>query len=110
MSGILEAVSQLGGPGTTATFRDWTSCKVGAGARTIEMSVDGRYVFAACNYASQLWVVDARTMKAVTQIPVDSFPVGLDVSLDGKNVFVTSQARPGIGGGNAVNIYEVSYH
>ena len=110
MSGILEAVSQLGGPGTTASFRDWTSCKVGAGARTIEMSVDGRYVFAACNYASQLWVVDARTMKAVTQIPVDSFPVGLDVSLDGKNVFVTSQARPGIGGGNAVNIYEVSYH
>lgn len=109
MSGILEAVSRLGGPGTTVTYRDWTSCKVGSGARTIEASPDGRYIFAACNYSSQLWVVDTRTMKPVAQIPVDSFPVGLDVSLDGKNVFVTSQARPGIGGGNAVNIYEVTY-
>ncbi len=109
MSGILEAVSQLKGPGSTVQYRDWTSCKVGSGARTIEMSVDGRYIFVACNYSSQLWVVDARTMQAVTKIAVDSFPVGLDVSLDGRNVFVTSQARPHIGGGNAVNIYEVTY-
>ena len=109
MSAVLDAVAKLGGPGTTVPFREWKSCKVGAGARTIEMSRDGKYIFAACNFASQLWVVDARTMKPVTQIPVDSFPVGLDVSLDGRRVFVTSQARPHIGGGNAVNIYEVTY-
>ena len=109
MSSVLDAVAKLGGPGTTVPFREWQTCKVGAGARTIEMSRDGKYIFAACNFASQLWVVDARTMKPVTQIPVDSFPVGLDVSLDGRRVFVTSQARPHIGGGNAVNIYEVTY-
>ena len=109
MDDILAAVAQLGGKGTTAPVKDWVSCKVGAGARTIEMARDGRYIFAACNYASQLWVVDARTMKAVATIAVDSFPVGLDVSEDGRYVFVTSQARPGIGGGNAVNIYEVTY-
>ena len=108
MEDILAAVAKLGGRGTTVPFTDWVSCKVGVGARTIEMTGDGRYIFAACSYASQLWVVDARTMKPVTSIAVDSYPVGLDVSEDGRYVFVTSQGYRHVGG-NAVNIYEVTY-
>ena len=44
----------------------------------------------------------------VNKIDVDSYPVGLDISNDGRYVIVTSQGR-GNQGGNAVNIYEVHY-
>jgi len=90
------------------TLKNWETCKVGTGARTIELSPTGKYAFAACNNASKLCVVDTRTMTQITSIDVDSYPVGLDISDDGRWVIVTSQGRSG-GGGNAVNIYEVTY-
>jgi len=86
----------------------WTNCKVGTGARTIELSPSGKYIFAACNNASALYVVDAKEMKVLTHISVDSYPVGLDISKDGRYIFTTSQGRSG-GGGNAVNIFRVDY-
>jgi DNA-binding beta-propeller fold protein YncE len=54
-------------------------------------------------------------MKPIAEIDVDSYPVGLDVSKDGRYVIVTSQGRKaqdkenGSRGGNAVNIYEIEY-
>lgn len=84
----------------------WEECKVGDGARTIELSPDGRYVFAACNIDSRVCVVDTRTMTMVATIAADSYPVGLDISADGKTVITTSQGR-GNGGGNAVDIFKV---
>lgn len=96
--------------GKTTSVGGWEECKVGAGARTIEISPSGHFVFAACNLASKLYVVDTRTMKAVANIDVDSYPVGLDISNDGRFVIVTSQGRGTAGtSGNAVNIYEVEY-
>ena len=92
----------------TTVVAGWESCKVGTGARTIELSPSGRYVFAACNNASQVCVVDTRTMKLTASIACDSYPVGLDISKDGRFVIVTSQGRRDKGG-NAVNIYEVTY-
>lgn len=86
----------------------WESVKVGSGARTIEMSPSGKYLFAACNNASAIYVVDTQAWKVIAHIAVDSYPVGLDVSKDGKYVFVTSQGKKN-GGGNAVNIYKVTY-
>lgn len=87
----------------------WTNCKVGTGARTIELSPSGKYIFAACNNSSALYVVDAKEMKVITHISVDSYPVGLDISKDGRYIFTTSQGRSG-GGGNAVNIFRVDYN
>lgn len=86
----------------------WTSCKVGAGARTIAVSPCGKYIFAACNIASKLYVVDAEQMKVLATAPVDSFPVGLDVSSNGKTLITTSQGRSGYGG-NAVDIFSIEY-
>lgn len=86
----------------------WENCKVGIGARTIEISPSGKYIFAACNNASRLCVVDTRSMQMIAEIAVDSYPVGLDISNDGRYVLVTSQGRKG-GGGNAVNIYQIDY-
>ena len=92
-----------------AQVTGWQECQIGTGTRTIEMTADGRYIFAACNSASEVHVVDTRTLTRVTQIRCDSYPVGLDVSADGRQVIVTSQGRRNQGG-NAVNIYEVTYH
>lgn len=86
----------------------WENIKVGGGARTIELSPSGHYLFAACNNASALYVVDTKAWKVIAHIGVDSYPVGLDVSKDGKYVLVTSQGKKN-GGGNAVNIYKVEY-
>lgn len=106
---FLAACSSLDGKDNRKVKVDgWVSCKVAAGARTIEISPNGHFIFAACNFSSCLAVVDATTMKLLGTIPADSYPVGLDVSLDGRYVFTTSQGRNGIGG-NAVDIFEITY-
>ena len=91
----------------TVKLEGWTSCKVPAGARTLEASPDGRFLFVSCNFSSCLAVVDAREMTLLGTLPADSYPVGLDVSKDGQYIFTTSQARGQ--GGNAVDIFEVTY-
>lgn len=88
------------------SVRGWRTCKVGGGARTLEVSPDGELIFVACNSASEVNVVDSHTMNVVDRIRVDSYPVGLAISPDGTRMIVTSQGRKGFGG-NAVNIFEV---
>ena len=91
-----------------ATTQGWETCRVGGGARTISLTPNGRYVLAACNTASALYVVDTKTMKCVCNIAADSYPVGLDISADGHTAIVTSQGRTN-GGGNAVDVYHIDY-
>ena len=107
---FMDAVKNMANNKTVC--EGWENCKVGNGARTIEFSPSGKYIFAACNNASSVCVVDTRTMTKVLEIPCDSYPVGLDVSKDGKTVIVTSQGHSNNGrtmGGMAVNIYQVEY-
>lgn len=90
----------------------WRSCKVAPGARTLEATPDGKYIFVVCNSASEMLVVDAEAMTVADRIRVDSYPVGLALSPDGTRAVVTSQGRKGKGG-HAVNIFEVlrpDYH
>ena len=101
-----DAVNQI--KNKRATIKDWESCKVGIGARTIEVTPDGRYIVAACNSSCSLSVVDTSTMETVTTIPADPYPVGLDISKDGKYVYTTSQGHSGKGG-NCVDIYQMDY-
>jgi len=93
----------------TTVLRGWEQCKVPAGARTIELSPSGRFVFAACNIDSKLAVVDTRTMRLIGMADVDSYPVGLAITQDGRYVIVTSQGRSESRGGNAVNIFRIDY-
>jgi DNA-binding beta-propeller fold protein YncE len=90
------------------TFDSWKGVYVGLGARTIDITPDGKYLFAAVNNESKIVVVRASDMKVVASTPADSYPVGLAVSNDGKKIIVTSQGRPG-GGGNSVMIFSVAY-
>lgn len=103
---FIDAAKRITGKSIELT--GWTNCKVGAGARTIEMSPCGKYIFVACNIASMLYVVDAEQMKVIATTQVDSFPVGLDVSSDGETLITTSQGRSGYGG-NAVDIFNIEY-
>jgi hypothetical protein len=47
-------------------------------------------------------------MKVIAQCPADSYPVGMDISSDGRTLIVTSQGR-NEGGGNSVMIFRVEY-
>lgn len=101
-----EAIDQM--ENGKVTLKDWENCKVAAGARTIDITPDGRFVVAACNFSSRLVVVDTESFKEIARIKADSYPVGLDISKDGKYVYTTSQGRDGAGG-NCVDIYQMDY-
>lgn len=104
---FLKAARQM--KGKQGKVNGWQTCKVSAGARTIEISPSGNYIFAACNIDSKLCVVDTRTMTMIGSADVDSYPVGLDISRDGKLLIVTSQGRGENQGGNAVDIFHIDY-
>lgn len=109
MDKFIDIVQKLDGNKTkVATLTGWESCKVPAGARTIVLSPDGRYLFASCNTGSCLAVVNTEQMKLLGTVSADSYPVGLDISADGRYIFMTSQGR-NERGGNAVDIFEVTY-
>lgn len=86
----------------------WKSTFVGEGARTIVADPTGRYIFAAINNRSLISIVRTSDMKVIAQCPADSYPVGMDISSDGRTLIVTSQGR-NQAGGNSVMIYRVEY-
>jgi DNA-binding beta-propeller fold protein YncE len=85
-----------------------TKAFVGLGVRSIKVSPHDDYVFAAVNQTSEVVVVRTKDMKLVSRITVDSYPVGLDLSPDGAQLWVTAQGREAKGG-NSVGILEVRY-
>lgn len=96
--GLLEKSRQVAVEG-------WQSVKVAPGARTLELSPRGDYIFVACNFGSKICVVDS-SMHKLAEIPVDSYPVGLGISPDGKWLISTSQGRRNMGG-NCVDIFQL---
>lgn len=86
----------------------WENCFVGQGVRTISVSTGGKYVFACVNEESKIVAVDAATMKVVSEIPADSFPVGMEITDTNEYLIVTAQGRANAGGGHSVMIYKVN--
>ena len=105
---FLATAAGLSADHKTVRHDHWEDCKVLGGARTIEASPSGHFIFAACNAGSRLCVVDTRQMKMIAEVDADSYPVGLDISSDGSVVITTSQGRSN-GGGNAVKVFRVTY-
>jgi YVTN family beta-propeller protein len=103
---VIETLRRASGRQTS--MKGWESVAVGAGARTIELAPDGRYLYAAANKASNLVVVDTTTLKVVATAHVDAYPVGLAVSPDGSQVWVTSQGAGSAHSGNSVSIFKVT--
>jgi WD40 repeat protein len=91
-------------------YSAWKSATVGLGARTIELTPDGRYLLVCVNNESLIAVVDAEKMELIYTLPVSKFPVGLAISPNGKYAVVTSQGKDTVKpSGNAVNIFEIVY-
>lgn len=106
--GLADAITALrGAEGKRVAATGWQGVDVGTGARTIEITDDGRWVFVALNNSAELAVVDTSTMTVATRIAVDPYTVGLDIAPDGRRVWTTSQGR-GSYGGNAVCVYDVT--
>lgn len=80
--------------------------RVGRGVRTIALSPDGRFLYGAVHHEARLVVLRTDTLEPVVSIPTDPYPVGLAVSPDGQEVWVTTQGRKGYGG-HSVLIYRV---
>jgi hypothetical protein len=47
-------------------------------------------------------------MKVVTEIPADSYPVGMDISSDDQELIVTAQGKEN-GGGNSVMVFKITF-
>lgn len=93
-----------------SVFKNWRSVNVGAGVRTIDVTNDGKYIFACINNACKVAAVDAETMKKVFEIDAAAFPVGMSLSPDGKQLVITSQGKTTAPGtGNTVTVFEVIY-
>lgn len=105
LSEIINAIEKFGESRFVNTS-GWQTVKVAPGARTLELSPSGDYIFVACNFGSKICIVDS-AMNKIADVPVDSYPVGLDVSPDGRWLISTSQGRNKFGG-NCVDIFELS--
>jgi DNA-binding beta-propeller fold protein YncE len=79
---------------------------VGLGPRSLNISRDGKWLFVAVNKTSEAVAVESSRMKIVSRVDVDSFPVGLALSPNERELWVTSQGRGGVGG-NSVSIFQV---
>lgn len=85
------------------------STKVGKGARTIAFTPDGRYVAVVSNHQCKVYLLDAMTLKVAAEAATDPFPVGLEVTHDGRALYVTCQGHAGVGGGNCVDKFSIIY-
>lgn len=88
-------------------FTNWQNCHVGAGARTIDVAEDGKYIFVAVNNACKVAVVRSSDMNLIASIKADAYPVGMALSPDESKLIVTAQGKSGKGG-NSVMIYEIT--
>ena len=89
-------------------YDKWQNAFVGIGARTISIDPSGKYLFAAVNNESKVSIVRTSDMKVLASCNADSYPVGMDMSEDGKTLIVTAQGKTG-GGGNSVMVFKVKY-
>jgi DNA-binding beta-propeller fold protein YncE len=103
-AGVEEVVREASTGGITPVAI--SSVSVGGAPRSMRTSPDGKWLFVALHADSQVAAVDAEKMRVVARIGADSFPVGMDISPDGRSLWVTSQGVDG-SGGNSVAIFEI---
>lgn len=82
--------------------------KTGTRTRTIALTPDGKTIFAAVNRESKIVALRAKDLKYLFHINADSYPVGMAVSPDGKQLWVTAQGYKGQGG-NSVMVYAIQH-
>lgn len=107
VSALISALRDANGKRNHAPILS-RSVNLGAGARTVDISPDGRIAFVALNNLSKIAMVSTYSFRTLGTIEADPYPVGLAVSPDNTGFITTSQGRNGVGG-NAVDIYAYGY-
>ncbi len=79
---------------------------VGRTARTIAVSSDAGWLYVVMYGDSELAVVRTQDMQKVADVKGDSYPVGICVSPNGREVWLTSQGQKGQGG-QPVSVFAV---
>lgn len=92
--------------GRVVYFKQWESASVGSGARTIDISGDGDYLFAAVNNKCTVKAIRTSDMKVVAEINADAYPVGMALSPNENYLVITSQGKRDKGG-NSVMIFSI---
>ena len=110
VANLIEIVSSAKGQRvkTDAQAMGAISGFAGLGVRSIKIAPNDDYVFAAVNLTSEIVVLRTSDMSIVSRITVDSYPVGLGLSPDGSQLWVTAQGRKSLGG-NSVGTFQVRY-
>jgi DNA-binding beta-propeller fold protein YncE len=91
-------------------FKDWQTVMVGPGARTIDVTADGKYTFVCVNNACKIVVIDNATQKIIHEVKAEPFPVGMALSPDNKQLIVTSQGKDSTPhSGNVVMVFELEF-
>ena len=101
---VMQGFANAGGK--TLYIKGYQEARVGGGARTLQLSSDDKWIFVAVNGRSEVVALDAHTLREEARVAVDAYPVGLAVSPNGDEVWVTSQGKSGQGG-NSVCVIEV---
>jgi len=91
---------------TTRHLKPLREQRTGSATRTIALSGDGKLLFAAVNKESKIVALSAPDLEPLAEIPSDSYPVGMAVSPDNQQLWVTAQGRNGRGG-NSVSIFQI---
>ena len=68
------------------------------GVRTIALAPNGKFIYAAVHSASTVTEIDTDTWTVTASIKVPPWPVGLSVSSNGQELWVTAQGVNGVGG------------
>lgn len=104
LSSVMAGLQRAGGK--KVRLEDWEQVHVGAQARTLDITSDGRLLFVALQASAEVVVVDARTLKIEARARTDAWAVGLALAPDDRSVWLTSQGDDRIGG-NSVTVFRI---
>ena len=80
---------------------------VGLGVRSFKVHPKLDYLFLTSNNGSEIIIAKSTDLSVLGRVPVDSYPVGLSISPDGKYLWVTSQGKESQGG-NSVSVFLIT--
>lgn len=80
---------------------------VGLGVRSFKVHPKFDYLFLTSNNGSEIIITKTSDLSILGRVPVDSYPVGLSISPDGKYLWVTSQGKESLGG-NSVSVFLIT--
>jgi DNA-binding beta-propeller fold protein YncE len=80
---------------------------IGLGVRSFKVHPKFDYLFLTSNNGSEIIITKSTDLSVLGRVPVDSYPVGLSISSDGKYLWVTSQGKESLGG-NSVSVFLIT--